>query len=489
VLIVGAGPTGLLLAGDLAQAGVSVVVLDRQPEQSAASRACFVQARTLEQLDARGLAEPLVSTGHAVGGLRVGTLRLDLSGLPSRFPYLLVAAQCHTERLLEQRARSAGARIGRGVEVTGLRQDRDGVEVHARGSARPVTAQYLVGADGADSTVRAALRLPFDGRPVFRSVLSADVALSRPPGDELLAGVADGGIALLAPFGDGWFRVMAWNRLREAPASEDADLSEIRDVTAAVLGDDFGMHDARWMSRLGAQERQVRHYQSGRILLAGDAAHVHSPLTGQGLNTGLQDAANLGWKLAAVVRGSSDVALLETYHRERHVAGGLAHRVSQGALRPALLEPGWRQVIGSVADAAMRVGPLADRAALAVSGLGMRYPGGPHRLAGRRAGDFDLRGGWHRRLYEALRYGGFVLVAASDLVGGAELTALLAQWPGTVQVVVPVSAPASLMLIRPDGYVAWASSDRSPVRRYTGLREALNTWCGPPTGRPVPTVI
>jgi 2-polyprenyl-6-methoxyphenol hydroxylase-like FAD-dependent oxidoreductase len=486
VLIIGAGPTGLLLAGDLAQAGVSVLVLERQAEPSPESRACVVQARTLEQLDARGLAEPLVGSGHAVDSLRLSTARIDLTGLPSRFPYLLVTGQPNTERLLEERARLAGARISRGVHVTGVRQDRDGVQVHAAAAGHPITAAYLVGADGADSTVRAALRLPFAGWPVFRSVLVADVALSQTPDDALTVGVADAGLAVLAPFGDGWFRVAVWSRWREEPAAEDADLGEIGEVTAAVLGGDLGMHDARWACRLPADQRQVPHYQSGRVLLAGDAAHVSPPLTGQGLNAGLQDAANLGWKLAAVITGRSDIRLLESYHRERHAAGRLArHR----ALRPALLEPGLPQVLAAVADAALLARPLANRAARAASGLSLRYPAGGHRLAGRRAEDLDLRSGWHRRLYEALRYGGFVLIAAAELAAGSELEALLAQWPGSVQVVVPASAPAPLMLVRPDGYVAWASSDRSPVRRYAGLREALNTWCGPPTGRPVPTVI
>ncbi len=545
MLIVGAGPTGLLLAGDLALAGISVNVLDREPRPPGLSRAVILQPRTLEQLDARGIADSLVSVGHPVTLLRLSSAghaagrdrrdgpgrvagpdraeRIDLSGLPSRFPYLLVTPQLHTERLLERRARSAGALISRGTQVTGLRQDRDGVEIHAKpaaGRARRWQASYLIGADGTASTVRQALRLPFPGRPVFRSLMAADVRLRRPPpgaltarapdarpgpaeggtggaepaegmttgsitAGSITAGISYDGLALILPFGDGWYRVMAWSRWREEPVTSAVDLPEVSEVTQAVLGDDFGMHDARWSARLPGEERRVPQFRSGRVLLAGDAAHTHVPLASQGLNAGLQDAANLGWKLAAVLRGTADHSLLDSYGREREHAGRTAQRITQNLLRAGLLEPAW---IGAAAGLATRVRPLAGRLARGMCGLDLRYPG-HSRLEGERAPDLELRRGWHRRLYEALRYGGFVLAGSPQALASFELPALLAQWPGRVQVVEPVAPPAGLMLIRPDGYVAWASSDSSPVRRYAGLRDALGTWCGPPAGRPVTTVV
>jgi 2-polyprenyl-6-methoxyphenol hydroxylase-like FAD-dependent oxidoreductase len=492
VLIVGAGPTGLLLGGDLALAGISVVVLDREPAASGLSRAVTVQPRTLEQLDARGLADPLVSTGHPVSRLCLSGRKrcscVDLSALPSRFPYLLITPQQHTERLLVRRARSAGARISAATEVTGIRQDHDGVEVHAMpraGPARRWQAQYLIGADGAGSTVRRALRLPFPGRPVFGSLLAADVRLSRPPPDAVTAGVSADGLVLIIPFGDAWHRVMAWSRWLEWPVPRPVELSEISQVTDAVLGQDFGMQDARWAARLPGEERRVPQYQSGRVLLAGDAAHAHVPLAGQGLNAGLQDAANLSWKLAAVLHGTADPGLLASYDHERQHAGSPAQRLIQNVFRPAMLEPGWIQ---PAAGLATRVRPLADRIARAICGLDVRYPG-RSRLAGQRAPDLELRSGWHRRLYEALRDGRFVLAAGPQALASSELPALLAQWPGRVQLVEPVAPLALLLLVRPDGYVAWASSDSSPVRRYAGLRQALGTWCGPPAGRPVTTLI
>jgi 2-polyprenyl-6-methoxyphenol hydroxylase-like FAD-dependent oxidoreductase len=282
--------------------------------------------------------------GQKLGRLGLsGAFSLDLSRLPSRFPFALVTPQYHTERLLEHRARSLGAEIIRGGEVTGVRQDADQVHVDVRfadGATDTRRASYAVGADGVRSTVRHALRLPFPGRPVVRSMMLADVRLSAPPSDTLRANAARAGFALVAPFGDGWYRVVAWNRLRQVPDIEPVELDEIREITRQAFGSDFGMHDARWMSRFHSDERQVPWYRSGRVFLAGDAAHVHSPAGGQGMNTGLQDAANLSWKLAAVARGWADDSLLDSYHAERYPVGRMVLRMSGGLLHMMLLEPG-----------------------------------------------------------------------------------------------------------------------------------------------------
>jgi 2-polyprenyl-6-methoxyphenol hydroxylase-like FAD-dependent oxidoreductase len=479
VLVVGAGPTGLLVAGDLAAAGVETTVLDKRQNESNLSRAFAVHARTLELLDARGLADELVETGQRLDRLQLlGKINLMLSRLPSRFPYVLISPQYHTERLLERRARSAGADIVSGAEVTGLRQDADGVDVEVRAADGTVSTRrvsYVVGADGVRSTVRHALGLPFPGRSVLRSVMLADVRLTDPPPDVLTVNSSDAGLAFIAPFGDGWYRLIAWNREHQVADSEPVDLEEIRDVTRRVLGTDFGMYDARWMSRFHNDERQVPRYRVGRVFLAGDAAHVHSPAGGQGMNTGLQDSANLGWKLAAAHAGWAGDDLLDSYHAERFPVGKFVLRLSGGLLRMALIRLGpLRTVRGLVAGTAVHIGPIANAAARAVSGIAIHYPAGPgaHPLAGRRAPDLPLAGG--QRLYEALRAGRFVLLAAG------EPPAIAAEWADRVVTASRAGSRPGLALVRPDGYFAWASQESDPE----ALRVALERWCGKasPTG-------
>src|SRR5919108_1233361 len=325
VLVVGAGPTGLLLAGDLAAAGIACTVLERRADESNLTRAFAVHARTLELLDARGIADDLVATGTTVGTLRLfGKFQLDLSRLPSRFPFVLITPQYHTERLLTERAAALGAEIAHGAEVVGLRQDGGGVEVDVRqqgGTTRTRRAAYLVGADGVRSTVRQALGLPFPGRAVVRSMILADVRLDHAPAEVLTANASGDAFAFVAPFGDGWYRVIAWDRRRQLPDGAPVDPAEPPDVTRRAPGTDLGMGDPRWMSRFHSDERQAPSYRVGRVFLAGDAAHVHSPAGGQGMNTGLQDAANLSWKLAQVVGGHASPELLDSYQAERHPVG------------------------------------------------------------------------------------------------------------------------------------------------------------------------
>src|SRR5690349_24130639 len=320
VVIVGAGPTGLLLAGDLAAAGVPVTVLERRPEQeNNLTRAFAVHARTLELLDARGLADDLISRGTAVDEVQfLRRLRVQLGSLPSRFPFLLVTPQYEVEHLLEERAVKHGARIQRGVTVEGLRQEADSVELTT--SAAITRAAYVVGTDGVHSAVRASLGLPFPGRTVARSVMLADVRLAQAPPDVITADADGEAFGFVAPFGDGWYRIIAWQRDRQLPDDVPVDLEEVRQAFSRALGTDYGMHDARWTSRFHSDERQVPRYRVGRVFLAGDAAHVHSPAGGQGMNTGLHDAANLGWKLAAELQGWARPGLLDSYHDERHPA-------------------------------------------------------------------------------------------------------------------------------------------------------------------------
>ena len=486
VLVVGAGPTGLMLAGDLARAGLGCTVLERRAEESNLTRAFAVHARTLELLDARGLADDLVTTGARVGALRLfGRLEVDLSRLPTRFPYVLVTPQYNTERVLEEHASALGAQIVRGAEVVGLRQDNDGVELDVRyedGTLGVRRAMYAVGTDGVHSKVRRALALPFPGDSAVQSVMLADVRLGEAPEEVLTVNATGDGFSFLAPFGDGWFRVIAWDRRRQLPDVAPVELDEIRDITQRVLGTDYGMHNPRWMSRFHSDERQVTKYRVGRVFLAGDAAHVHSPAGGQGMNAGLQDAANLGWKLAAAVHGWAPVGLLDSYHTERYPVGRAVLRGSGALLRLALAQSrATRAARWLLANVVGRFGSPPALVSRAVSGVGIAYatPRGEHRLVGRRAPDIRLVPGkaGKTRLYEILRGGRFVLLTpagARAAIGGS--------WTDRVDSATPADATLPMVLVRPDGYVAWATDETAPASRDEALRTALTRWCGQPTG-------
>ncbi|KUH39800.1 MULTISPECIES: FAD-dependent oxidoreductase [Streptomyces] len=463
VVVVGAGPTGLLLAGDLATAGLRVTLVERRPRTTGnLTRAFGVHARTLELLDARGLADELVAGGTALTRLRLfGRLTLDLSRLRSRFPYLLVTPQYEVERLLERRARAAGVEFRHDTALRALRQDAEGVTAELApsgdvGAGGRLRARYLVGTDGVRSTVRELVGLPFPGRSVVRSLVLADVRLTRPPGDTLTVDGAGDAFVFVAPFGDGWYRVMGWDRRRPMPDDAPVDLAEIRGIARRACGSDFGMHDARWTSRFHSDERQVPTYRVGRVLLAGDAAHVHSPAGGQGMNTGLQDAANLSWKLAAVLRGdpSDPEALLDSYHAERHPVGTAVVRGSGAVIRLAMAgTPLRRAARTAVTGLVTTVRPLSTRVTEMLSGIGVSYAAarGAHPLAGRRAPDLSLAEG---RLYELLREGAFVLVAPQgDRPASPEVTAAAGR---VVRATWAHPDRHGALLVRPDGYIAWA---------------------------------
>ncbi|MEU5051266.1 FAD-dependent monooxygenase [Streptomyces sp. NPDC021096] len=458
VLVVGAGPTGLLLAGDLAAVGVRVVVLEKRTEESNLTRAFAVHARTLEALDARGLAEQLIATGNFIGRLRLfGRTTIDLSDLDTRFPGVLMTPQYHTERLLEERALKHGAEIRRGARVTGLSQDAAGVDVHVQPAgedgapAAPTTvrARYVVGTDGVRSAVREAIGMPFPGRSVLRSVMLADVRLDSRPGQlPAFNGVAEG-FAFIADFGDGWYRVIAWERGSDLPTGAPVDFDSLRAVTRAAFGTDFGMREPRWTSRFHSDERQVPRYRDGRVFLAGDAAHVHSPAGGLGMNAGIQDAANLGWKLAAVLQGRGDDRLLDSYHDERHPVGTAVLRVSGTIVRAVLATSPLTRSLRNAAAGAAFLAPFAlRRGALFISGIGIHYPAPPgaHPLVGHRAPDLPLAetDDGPIRLYEALRAGTYVRV----LPRGAEV-----KHEAGVTTVTRADAGTATVLVRPDGYV------------------------------------
>jgi 2-polyprenyl-6-methoxyphenol hydroxylase-like FAD-dependent oxidoreductase len=463
VVVVGAGPTGLMLAGDLAEAGVRVAVLERRARESNVTRAFAVHARTMEELQIRGVAAELAACGTTIPGLRLyGRASIDLQRLPSAFPSLLITPQFQTERVLTERLDRLGVSVTHDAEVIGVTQDAAGVDVQARtsdgGVERRYRASYAVGTDGVRSAVRTALGLPFPGRSVVRSLMLADVRLSDPPEDVVAVNGVGDAFAFVAPFGDGWYRIFAWNRLNQVDDSAPVGLSEVREVTRRALGTDFGMHEPRFLSRFHSDERQVPAYRVGRVFLAGDAAHCHSPAGGQGMNTGIQDAANLGWKLAAAVDGWGGEELLDSYHAERHPVGRQVLRSSGLLVRLALIRPRWaRAVRDTVASALLTIPPISERVAETISAIGVRYPAprGMDRRVGTRVADVALADG--RRLHDALRGGRFVML-------GSPRAAL--DRPPQVDVVEKADQEVDRWtLIRPDGYVGWV-----------GTPEEFPTW-------------
>ncbi|MGW0735848.1 FAD-dependent oxidoreductase [Streptomyces sp. NPDC002851] len=485
VIVVGAGPTGLLLAGDLAAAGIPVTLLEKRPAGlSNLTRAFGVHARTLEQLDARGLADELVKTGRQVTTLGLfGRLRVDLSDLRSRFPFVLITPQYEVEKLLHRRATEHGVTFMHGARVTGLDQDDTGVEVRVEyedGAEETHRAAYVVGADGVHSTVREAIGQPFPGRPVINSIVLADVRLADEPDTIVALTGTDRAFGFFIPFGDGYWRVGGWDRTRaDVPDSAPVTLDELRTIARQAFGSDYGMHDERWISRFHSDERQVRSYRVGRVLLAGDAAHTHSPAGGQGMNTGLQDAANLGWKLAAVLNDRSPAALLDTYQDERHPVGRAVVRSSGAIIRLAQVRNGPQHALRSLVTSVLNhFRPLRNKVIGQITGIGYAYgaPRGAHRLVGRRVPDVALTQSPHgSRLYEALRAGKFVLITPRDLDLDRHLTQTQRNAPADSFITTHWSSDRrTSLLIRPDGYAAWAAENADTA----AIRRALAEWTG-----------
>jgi 2-polyprenyl-6-methoxyphenol hydroxylase-like FAD-dependent oxidoreductase len=465
VVVVGAGPTGLMLACELALGGTAVKVLEERIDTPNITRAFAVHARTLELLDARGLAEELLPRGVPVREVAPpGGTTLNLGELPTRFGMVLIVPQSGTEHVLQARAEALGVEIVGGAEVVGLTQDGDGVTVECAGGDS-VRAEYVVGCDGAHSTVRTKLGIDFVGKQYETHILLADVRLTRAPGETLTGIPNEKGVVLLVPFGDGWFRAIAWDRLREqAPLREPVTLEEIRDSFNRIAGHDFGMTEMRWSSRFLSERRQARHYRKGRAFLAGDAAHVHSPLGGQGMNTGIGDAMNLGWKLAAAVHGFAPPWLLDSYEAERHPVGAevlrltdvfnqlvLGHSRARRLLRSAF--------IGTVTRVPRGRRLLGER----LSGIGIAYPHqrGEDWMVGRRMPDIVCEG---KRVYELLREGKFVLVTA---------TPMALDRPDIVHAIESHPELPDAVLVRPDSYVAWASERLPDVAK---LAAAVDRW-------------
>jgi 2-polyprenyl-6-methoxyphenol hydroxylase-like FAD-dependent oxidoreductase len=494
VMIVGAGPTGLMLAGELALAGVDVAIVERRPDQYLpGSRAGGLQSRTIEILDQRGIADRFLAEGQVAQVAGFGMIRLDISDFPTRHPYGLGLWQRHIERILALWVAELQVPIQYATEMTGFTHDAAGVDVELSDDRR-VRAQYLVGCDGGRSLVRKEAGIEFPGWEPTTSAILAEVEMTEEPelgvrrtpsGTHAIGKVeyeVKDGTVVYQP--GGTVGVMLTES--EVGTSEPT-MDDLRDGLVAVYGTDYGVHSPTWITRFTDTTRQAATYRKGRVLLAGDAAHVHSPVGGQGLNTGVQDAVNLGWKLAQVVKGISSDRLLDTYHAERHPVGARVLRTTMAQV--ALTRPDDRtEALRDTVSELLSMDEPRRRFAAMMSELDIRYDlGEGHPLLGRRIPDLDLvTADGPLRVFTLLHDARPVLLELGGS-GGADVT----PWADRVQVVqamydgtweLPalgaVAAP-SAVLIRPDGYVAWVD-DQSQL----GLSDALTTWFGPPAPAP-----
>ncbi|GAA3132115.1 rifampin monooxygenase [Streptomyces echinatus] len=471
MIVAGGGPTGLMLAAELRLARVRTVVLEKLTESAGQSRGRGIQVRSVEMLDQRGLLDRFLAVSEQYrtsdfGGLT--KLRPEL--LDTAHPFGLATPQTVTEQLLAERATELGAEIRRGCELVGLSQDADGVSVELADGTR-LRARYLVGCDGGRSTVRKLLGVGFPGEPATVQTLLGDMEMSEDPA-RVAAITAEARKVHVrfgtVPMGEGVYRVIV-------PAGEVAEdrtaeptLDEFKEQLRAHVGTDFGVHSARWLSRVGDATRQAERYRVGRVLLAGDAAHVHPPTGGQGLSLGVQDAFNLGWKLAAEINGWAPAELLDTYHAERHPVGAAV--VANTRAQTALLQntPGavaLRELFSKLLDFEEVNRYVTEM----TSAVGVRYDlGDGHELLGRRMRDVALKRG---RLYELMHAGRGLLL---DQTGRLSV----AGWEDRIDHVVDTSGELDVpaVLLRPDGHVAWAGEDQQELLTH------LPKWFGTTVG-------
>jgi 3-(3-hydroxy-phenyl)propionate hydroxylase len=479
VVIAGGGPTGLMLAGELALAGVEVAVLERRPDQELdGSRARGLHSRALEILDQRGIVERFLAEGQIHPVALFAEAKLDLGDLPSRHPYTLGLLQKHVERIMADWVGELGVAIGYGQEVTGFAQDGGGVDVELAdgGSFR---AGYLVACDGGRSAIRKAAGIDFPGWEASISVLIAEVEMDEEPEFGVRHGA--NGISAIGPTEEGG-PVGVVVTERDLAGDEDPTLAELREGLIAVYGTDFGLHSPRWISRFTDATRQAAAYRQGRVLLAGDSAHVHYPAGGQGLQLGMQDAVNLGWKLAQVVAGVSPDTLLDSYFSERHPVAARALRKTMAASALQRGDPRTAALRETLTELALMEEPRKQLAAQLV-GLDVRYDlGNGHPLVGRRMPDLDLAtADGPRSVYSLLHRARPALLnlgpaGALDISPWADRVQLIDATHGgewELPVVGAVAAPEAV-LVRPDGHVAWVGDGSA-----TGLAEALESWFGP----------
>jgi 3-(3-hydroxy-phenyl)propionate hydroxylase len=480
VVIAGGGPTGLMLAAELALAGVDAAIVEPRASQALpGSRAGGLHARTIEVLDQRGVADRFLAAGEAMQVNAFGLTPLDISDFPTRHPYGLALFQNEIERILAGWVAELGVAIRRERAVTGFAQDDDGVGVELSDGHTLRTA-YLVGCDGGRSVVRKAAGIDFPGWDPTISWMIAEVETAEEPQWGLHHDAV--GTHAIGKTAAGSPRIVLTER--DPNATGEPTLDELRDALVGVYGTDFGVHTATWISRFSDMARQAAAYREGRVLLAGDAAHVHAPVGGQGLNIGVQDAVNLGWKLAQVVKGTTPATLLDSYHAERYPVAARVLRTTMAQVALRRPDEHTRALNEIVAEVVVMDEPRR-RLAAELSGLGVHYDlGEGHPLLGRRMPDLDVetREG-AARVYTFLHAARPVLLnlgapGGFDIASWAERIQLVdAAYDGRWQLPAlgQVSAPTAV-LIRPDGYVAWVGDETQD-----GLAEALSTWFGPPS--------
>jgi 2-polyprenyl-6-methoxyphenol hydroxylase-like FAD-dependent oxidoreductase len=494
VVIAGAGPVGLWLAAELRLAGVLVTVLEPRPERDPRSKAITMHARTVEILASRGLEGAFLDEAVHIPSGHFGILdgRLDYSALETDFPFTLALLQARTEELFEEHAKAAGADIRRGHRVTGVTEAADSVTVHVEGPDGPYDEQalYVAGCDGTHSTVRGSAGIPYLGDDFTVLGFLGDVILDQPPAEKVFSQSGRDGVIMMVGLPNGQHRIVGI-----VPADVRTDwpgemtLEELKANLKQVTGTDFGLHSPDWLSRYGNTSRQAERYTKGRVVLAGDAAHQHMPAGGVGMNAGIQDATNLGWKLAATVNGWAPEGLLDTYHDERHPVGVdlLEHTRAQTALISAFTPDGQelRSLFSKLIDEQPSLNlTLAER----LSGLDVAYGGDApdaHPLTGRRASNLGFADGG-KSLFGLLRTGRYVLLdlrggtgtplsapAGAAVAGAATAGAAFVTRTAALAGDYPAWADISAALIRPDGHVAWASQEDDPAKLAFAAQGAL----------------